>query len=191
MGDYSPIEASREPSPVPYDVMATPKVGEEIAVMETNLGRIVLRFLDDKAPNHVNNFKKLAKSGFYDGTKFHRVIPGFMIQGGDPNSRNADRSTHGTGGPGYRVNQEFNDTKHERGILSAARSSDPNSAGSQFFLMVARSGHLDGQYTAYGEVVEGMDVIDKIVALPRDQRDNPHPANPAIIEKVTIETFGA
>jgi len=169
--------------------MATPKAGEEIAVMETNHGRIVLRFLDDKAPNHVKNFKKLAREGYYDGTKFHRVIPGFMIQGGDPNSKSADRSIHGTGGPGYKVNQEFNDTKHERGILSAARSSDPNSAGSQFFLMVAKSTHLDGQYTAYGEIVEGLDVIDKIVALPRDGRDNPHPANPAIIEKVTIETY--
>jgi len=171
--------------------MATPKVGEEIAVMETNHGRIVLRFFDDKAPNHVKNFKKLAREGYYDGTKFHRVIPGFMVQGGDPNSRSADRSIHGTGGPGYKVNQEFNDTKHDRGILSAARSQDPNSAGSQFFLMVARSTHLDGQYTAYGEIVEGMDVVDKIVALPRDQRDNPKLENPAIIEKVTIETFGA
>ena len=104
--------------------MATPKVGEEIAVLQTNLGRIVLRFFDDKAPNHVNNFKKLAREGFYDGTKFHRVIPGFMIQGGDPNSRSTDRGIHGTGGPGYKVNQEFNDTPHERGILSAARSSD-------------------------------------------------------------------
>jgi len=157
--------------------------------METNHGRIVLRFFDDKAPNHVSNFKKLARSGYFDGTKFHRVIPGFMIQGGDPNSRNADRGTHGTGGPGYRINQEFNDTPHDRGILSAARSSDPNSAGSQFFLMVARSPHLDRQYTAYGEIIEGLDVVDKIVALPRDQRDNPHPANPAIIEKITIETY--
>ena len=170
--------------------MATPKVGEEIAVLETNLGKIVLRFFDDKAPNHVANFKKLARQGYFDGTKFHRVIPGFMIQGGDPNSKSPDRSIHGTGGPGYKINQEFNDTPHDRGILSAARSSDPNSAGSQFFLMHARSPHLDRQYTAYGEMIEGIEVVDKIVALPRDGRDNPHPANPAIIEKVTIETFG-
>jgi len=170
--------------------MATPKVGEEIAVLETNLGKIVLRFFDDKAPNHVANFKKLARQGYFDGTKFHRVIPGFMIQGGDPNSKSPDRSIHGTGGPGYKINQEFNDTPHDRGILSAARSSDPNSAGSQFFLMHARSPHLDRQYTAYGEIIEGIEVVDKIVALPRDGRDNPHPANPAIIEKVTIETFG-
>lgn len=170
--------------------MATPIVGEEIAVLTTNHGRIAIRFFDDKAPNHVANFKKLVREGFYDGTKFHRVIPGFMIQGGDPNSKGDDRSIHGTGGPGYRVNQEFNDTPHDRGILSAARSQDPNSAGSQFFLMVARSPHLDRQYTAYGEIIEGLDVVDKIVALPRDHRDNPHAANPAIIEKATIETFG-
>lgn len=169
--------------------MATVQPGEEVAVLQTNLGRIVLRFLEDKAPNHVANFKKLAREGFYDGTKFHRVIPGFMVQGGDPNSRLEDRNMHGTGGPATRLRAEFNDTHHARGILSAARSSDPHSAGSQFFLMVASAPHLDRQYTAYGEVVEGMDVVDKIVALPRDSRDNPLPANPAIIEKVTIEPF--
>ena len=170
--------------------MATPTVGDEIAVMQTNYGKIVIQFFPDKAPKHVENFKKLARGGFYDGTKFHRVIPGFMIQGGDPNSKSDDRSIHGTGGPGHRIPQEFNDTPHDRGILSAARSSDPNSAGSQFFLMVARSPHLDRQYSVYGEIIEGLDVVDKIVALPRDHRDNPLPANPAIIESVTIETFG-
>src|SRR5580704_19734659 len=116
-----------------------PETGtEEVAVLTTNLGDIVLRFHPEKAPEHVKNFKKLVQEGFYDGTKFHRVIPGFMIQGGDPNSKSDDRSIHGTGGPGYKINQEFNDTSHERGILSAARSSDPNSAGSQFFLMHAK-----------------------------------------------------
>jgi len=168
--------------------MPTAQPGEEIAVLQTNLGRIVLRFFTEKAPKHVENFKNLAREGFYDGTKFHRVIPGFMIQGGDPNSRSDNRAIHGTGGPAHRVPAEFNDTKHVRGILSAARSSDPNSAGSQFFLMVATSPHLDGQYTAYGEVVEGLDVIDKIVNLPRDRRDNPLEANPAILESVKIET---
>ncbi|HEY0866086.1 MAG TPA: peptidylprolyl isomerase, partial [Fimbriimonas sp.] len=108
--------------------MANPAQGEEVAVLQTNLGRIVLRFHPDKAPNHVENFKKLARSGFYDGTKFHRVIPGFMVQGGDPNSKGDNRATYGTGGPGWKVNQEFNDTKHVRGILSAARSQDVNSA---------------------------------------------------------------
>ena len=124
---------------------------EEMAVLHTNLGDIVLRFFTDKAPGHVANFKKLASEGFYDGTRFHRVIPGFMVQGGDPNSKLPDRGRHGTGGPGYQIKAEFNDKKHVRGILSAARSSDPNSAGSQFFLMVATSTHLDGQYTAYGD----------------------------------------
>jgi len=173
------------------EIMSTLTPGEDIAVLQTNLGRIVIKFFPDKAPLHVANFKKLASEGFYDGTKFHRVIPGFMVQGGDPNSRSDDRSAHGTGGPKERVRAEFNDIKHVRGIVSAARSADPNSAGSQFFLMVANSSHLDGQYSAYGQIVEGMDVVDKIVALPRDHRDNPLPANPAILEKVTIETYQA
>src|SRR5579862_1017017 len=136
-----------------------PEAVEELAVLHTNLGDIVLRFHPQKAPNHVENFKKLVREGFYNGTKFHRVIPGFMIQGGDPNSKSDDRSRHGTGGPGYQIKAEFNDTKHVRGILSAARSADPNSAGSQFFIMTATSPHLDGQYTANGEVVEGLDVV--------------------------------
>ena len=155
-------------------------------VLHTNLGDIVVGFLHEKAPRHVQNFIDLAKSGFYDVTKFHRVIPGFMVQGGDPNTRSDDRSQHGTGGPGHRVAAEFNDTLHERGILSMARSSDPNSAGSQFFIMVARSPHLDNQYSAFGQVLEGMDVVDKIVGLPRDSRDNPLPANPAIIERAEV-----
>lgn len=160
----------------------------EVVRFTTNHGDIVVGLLPDKAPKHVESFKKLVKDGFYDGTRFHRVIPGFMIQGGDPNSKSSDRSTHGTGGPGYKVPAEFNDVAHERGILSAARSSDPNSAGSQFFLMVAKSTHLDGQYSAFGQVLEGMDVVDKIVALPRDSRDNPREENPAVIEKAVVET---
>ena len=161
---------------------------KEVVRLHTNLGDIVVEFLEDKAPKHVESFKKLAREGFYDGTRFHRVIPGFMIQGGDPNTRSGPRSTHGTGNPGYTVPAEFNDVKHDRGILSAARSSDPNSAGSQFFLMVAPSPHLDRQYSAFGRVAEGMDVVDKIVALKRDPRDNPLEENPAIIEKATVET---
>jgi len=163
-------------------------VQEEVAVLHTNLGDIVLKFHPETAPKHVENFKKLARSGFYDGTKFHRVIPGFMIQGGDPNSKSDERHRHGTGGPGYQVNAEFNATKHVRGILSAARSSDPNSAGSQFFIMVASAPSLDRQYSAYGEVIEGMDIVDKIVNLPKDGRDNPLPGNPAVIESAVIET---
>jgi peptidyl-prolyl cis-trans isomerase B (cyclophilin B) len=121
----------------------------------------------------VNKFIELAKKGFYDGTTFHRVIPGFMIQGGDPNSKNPDRSSHGMGGPGYTIKAEFNDRPHRRGILSMARATHPDSAGSQFFICVADSSFLNKQYTAFGEVVSGMEVADKIVSQPRDKRDNP------------------
>ena len=159
----------------------------KIAVIETNMGTIKFKFLEDKAPGHVKNFVDLAKKGFYDGTRFHRVIPGFMIQGGDPNSKSGDRSRMGTGGPGYQIKAEFNDTKHVRGIVSMARSNNPDSAGSQFFICVADASFLDGQYTAFGQVTEGMDVVDKIVALKRDARDNPEDSNPAIMKKVTIE----
>ena len=145
----------------------------EIAVIETTMGNIEFEFLEDKAPGHTKNFKDLAKKGFYDGTTFHRVIPGFMIQGGDPNSKSADRSRHGMGGPGYTIKAEFNDTSHDRGILSMARSQDPNSAGSQFFIVVKASHFLDNQYTAFGKVIKGMGVADKIVNTPRDARDNP------------------
>jgi peptidyl-prolyl cis-trans isomerase B (cyclophilin B) len=137
------------------------------------LGDIILRFYTDAAPNHVKNFVNLAKQKFYDGTTFHRVIPGFMIQGGDPNSKNPDRASHGMGGPGHRVKAEFNSRPHKRGVLSMARSNDPDSAGSQFFICVADANFLDWQYTAFGEVVSGMEVADKIVAMKRDGRDNP------------------
>jgi peptidyl-prolyl cis-trans isomerase B (cyclophilin B) len=137
------------------------------------LGDIVLRFFSDVAPGHVKNFTKLAKEEFYNGTTFHRVIPGFMIQGGDPNSKNPDRATHGMGGPGHRVKAEFNSKPHKRGTLSMARSNDPDSAGSQFFICVADANFLDWQYTAFGEVVSGMDVADNVVNMKRDGRDNP------------------
>lgn len=153
--------------------MATLAQAQEVAVLETSLGTIELEFFDDKAPSHVKNFKDLAKKGFFDGTSFHRVIPGFMIQGGDPNSKDADRSNDGTGGPGYSINAEFNDVSHDRGVLSMARSQNPNSAGSQFFIVVKNAHFLDGQYTAFGKVTKGMDVADKIVAVKRDARDNP------------------
>ena len=136
-------------------------------------GEIVLQFYPEVSPNHVDNFCKLVKEKFYDGTTFHRVIPGFMIQGGDPNSKNPDRSTHGMGGPGYCVNAEFNDRPHKRGVLSMARAQDPNSAGSQFFICVADASFLNGQYSAFGEVESGMDVVDRIVNVKRDGNDNP------------------
>ena len=143
------------------------------AVIETNLGNIELRFFPDIAPKHVENFLTLAKSGFYDGTIFHRVIPGFMIQGGDPNTKGTDKSKYGQGGPEQTVKAEFNERSHKRGILSMARSRHPDSAGSQFFIVVKDSPFLDRQYTVFGEVVSGIDVADKIVSQERDGRDNP------------------
>jgi cyclophilin family peptidyl-prolyl cis-trans isomerase len=150
------------------------KMNETKAIIETKFGNIELKFFPDVAPNHVNNFIELAKKGFYDGTTFHRVIPGFMIQGGDPNSKNPDKSSHGMGGPGYSVKAEFNNKPHKRGTLSMARAASPDSAGSQFFICVADAPFLDKQYTVFGEAVSGMDVVDKIVNQPRDSRDNPN-----------------
>lgn len=144
------------------------------AIIETRYGNIELKFYPDVAPNHVKNFIKLAKEGFYDGTIFHRVIPGFMIQGGDPNTKGPNKDIYGSGGPGYNVKAEFNRIGHKRGILSMARSRHPDSAGSQFFIVVKDSHFLDGQYTVFGEVVNGMDAADKIVNLPRDSRDLPN-----------------
>jgi peptidyl-prolyl cis-trans isomerase B (cyclophilin B) len=150
------------------------KMSETKAVIETKFGNIELRFFPEVAPNHVNNFIELAQKGFYDGTTFHRVIPGFMIQAGDPNTKNPDRSQHGMGGPGYTVRAEFNQKPHKRGTLSMARSSNPDSAGSQFFICVANAAFLDRQYTVFGEVISGMEVVDKIVSQPRDKQDNPN-----------------
>lgn len=145
----------------------------ETGIIETTMGNIEIEFFEDKAPGHVKNFKDLAQKGFYNGTTFHRVIPGFMIQGGDPNTKGEDRSNHGMGSPGYTIKAEFNDTPHDRGILSMARAQDPDSAGSQFFIVVKDSHFLDGQYTVFGKVKSGLDVADKIVNAARDSRDNP------------------
>ena len=150
------------------------KMSETTAIIETKFGNIELKFFPDVAPNHVNNFIELAKKGFYDGTLFHRVIPNFMIQGGDPNTKNPDRSKHGMGGPGHTVKAEFNNKPHKRGTLSMARSNHPDSAGSQFFICVADAPFLNQKYTAFGEVVSGMEVADKIVSQPRDKGDNPN-----------------
>ncbi|MBX7057704.1 MAG: peptidylprolyl isomerase [Leptospirales bacterium] len=148
---------------------------DEVAVISTPHGDITIRFFPDLAPGHVENFKKLAREGFYDGTIFHRVIPGFMIQGGDPNTKDLNAvQSYGMGGPGYQIRAEFSSRSHKRGIVSMARSQNPNSAGSQFFICVADSPFLDGQYTVFGEVVSGMDVADRIVAEPRNQSDLPH-----------------
>lgn len=144
------------------------------AIVKTKFGEMELVFFPELAPRHVESFLTLAGKGFYDGTIFHRVIPGFMIQGGDPNTKDpSNRQSYGNGGPGYTLPAEFNRIPHERGIVSAARAADPNSAGSQFFIVIDKAPHLDGKYTVFGEVVRGMDVADTIVQQPRDRRDNP------------------
>ena len=153
-------------------------------IVNTNLGNIQFELLSDIAPETVRNFIKLTKSGFYDGTLFHRVIPKFMIKGGDPNTKESDKSTWGTGGPGYNMKAEFNSRSHLRGIVSMARSSDPDSAGSQFFIVTSDSTFLDREYTVFGQVVDGMEVADKIVNLPRD--DNDCPLQEAKMIQVTI-----
>ena len=136
---------------------------KDVSVIETAKGIIKIKLFDDIAPNHALNFKKLCNSGFYDRTSFHRVVRDFMIQGGDILSRDSNRENDGAGSPGWSIEAEFNKKEHKRGTLSMARSSDPNSAGSQFFICVKDSPWLDGQYTVFGKVVEGMDVVDKIV----------------------------
>ena len=160
---------------------------KEIAVISTKFGDIKLEFFDEIAPKHVESFKLHAQNGYYDGTIFHRVIPGFMIQGGDPLSKSEDKSRHGTGGNAAKyfgigdensestwdLPAEFSATPHERGTLSMARSQNPDSGGSQFFICVADARFLDNQYTVFGKVVSGMDVVDSIVNAPRDARDNP------------------
>ena len=153
--------------------------------IETNFGNIEFNLLPELAPETVRNFVKLAESEFYNGSLFHRVIPGFMIQGGDHNTKNPElRAQWGMGGPGYTVNAEFSSRSHLRGIVSMARSTDPNSAGSQFFIVTTDSTFLDREYTVFGEVTQGMDVADKIVNLPRDQGDCPQ--EDAKMLKVTI-----
>ena len=145
------------------------------AIIKTKFGEMEIKFFPELAPKHVENFITLAKSGFYDKTIFHRVIPGFMIQGGDPNTKDPNRkSEYGMGGPPTKLKAEFNSKSHTRGIVSMARSNNPDSAGSQFFIVVKDSTFLDRQYTAFGEVVRGMDVADKIVNSPRGQNDLPN-----------------
>ncbi len=153
--------------------------------LETTMGDIVIQLMPDVAPKHSENFLKLVSEGFYDNTTFHRVIPGFMIQGGDPNSKDDNRANDGIGGPGYTVEAEIS-AKHERGSLAAARKADQvnpekRSSGSQFYICVVPTTQLDGHYTVFGKVTQGMDIADKIVAAPRDPRDNP-------LAKIVIET---
>jgi len=160
----------------------------EVAIISTTKGEFVMEFWPEVAPKTVANFKKLAAEGFYDGTSFHRIIAGFMAQGGDPLTKDLDQEArYGTGDPGYKIPAEFNSRKHTRGVISMARSADPDSAGSQFFLMLGDATHLDGQYSAFGKVVKGLDVLDKIEAVPVTTSPNGEPSKPT--ERVEIESI--
>ena len=170
---FTGLQGYAQQAPKKFTAQEIKKMSMTKAVIETKFGNITLEFFPDVAPGHVKNFIDLAKKGFYDGTTFHRVIPGFMIQGGDPNSKNPDKRTHGQGGPGYTIKAEFNDRPHKRGTLSMARAQNPDSAGSQFFICVKDAPFLNHQYTVFGEVESGMEAVDKIVSQPRDQNDNP------------------
>jgi len=177
-----------QPAPVPEAKAAEEEkpmsnYENKIAELHTSMGEIDLRFFPEVAPNHVKNFIDLSEKGFYNGSKFHRVIEGFVIQGGDPNTISGPRGTWGTGGSGKNVSAEFNSIHHGRGILSMARSRDINSASSQFFICVADVPSLDNQYTVFGQVTKGMDVVDKIVAASKGMEN---PSDPVTLEKVVV-----
>ena len=168
---------------VPASRAADEKAAKEVAVIKTSAGEMVAEFWPEVAPKTVENFKKLAKAGFYDGTAFHRVIPNFMIQGGDPKTKDDSKPLEwGTGGPGYKVEAEFNDRKHVRGVLSMARTADPNSAGSQFFICHGSPSSLDHQYTAFGKLIKGDDVLEKIATTKTGAGDRP-------VERINVESI--
>ena len=159
-------EEKKETSP-----MSTPN---EVAVIKTSEGEMVVQFWTDAAPNTIENFKKLARQGLYDGTIFHRIVKGFMIQGGDPNSKDsAKENSYGQGGPGYEIKAEFNNHSHDHGVISMARGPDPDSAGSQFFICLAPVRRLDGQYTTFGKLIKGDDVLEKIATTQTRPQDRP------------------
>tara|TARA_B100000686_G_C16685829_1_gene914743 strand:+ start:770 stop:1447 length:678 start_codon:yes stop_codon:yes gene_type:complete len=174
------------------------KIKKHVGVISTTYGDMTVEFFDKVAPKHVESFKMHVANGYYDGTIFHRVIPGFMIQGGDPNTKGDNKASYGTGGHAakyygigdkevpktWSLPSEFNDIKHTKGILSMARSNNPNSGGSQFFICAADAPHLNGQYTVFGQVIEGTGIIEQIVNLPRDVRDNP---NQRVEVKIRLE----
>ena len=180
-------EKKVEPLSLKSTKKAEPKPQKEVAVISTQFGDMVVEFYERAAPKHVESFKLHAESGYYDGTIFHRVIPGFMIQGGDLNTKGENKSIYGQGGhaakfygigkednpSSWDIPAESNDIKHTIGVLSMARTNNPNSAGSQFFICAGDASHLDAQYTVFGKVIEGLGVIDKIVSMARDERDNP------------------
>ena len=161
----------------------------EVAVIKTSEGEMVVQFWTDAAPNTIENFKKLARSGFYDGTIFHRIVKGFMIQGGDPLSKDLKKEgSYGTGGPGYKIKAEFNDHPHARGVISMAREMDPDSAGSQFFICLAPVPRLDHQYTTFGKLIKGDDVLEKIGNAPVTSAngENSKPTKRVVINKIDI-----
>ena len=160
----------------------------EVAVIKTSEGDMVVQFWTDAAPKTIENFKKLARQGFYDGTIFHRIVKEFMIQGGDPNSKDpAKENSYGQGGPGYNIKAEFNDHSHDRGVISMARSSDPDSAGSQFFICLAPVHRLDHQYTTFGKLIKGQDVLEKIGDIPVTRNSTGEPSKPS--KRVVIESI--
>src|SRR6266513_1252437 len=173
-------EEKKEASPM--------STSNEVAVIKTNEGEMVVQFWTDAAPNTVENFKKLAHQGFYNGTIFHRIVKGFMIQGGDPNSKDpAKENSYGQGGPGYKIKAEFNDHPHERGVISMARGPDPDSAGSQFFICLAPVPRLDRQYTTFGKLIKGADVLEKIGDIPVTRNSSGETSKPT--KRVVIESI--
>jgi peptidyl-prolyl cis-trans isomerase B (cyclophilin B) len=166
----------------------TMNASNEVAVIKTSEGEMVVQFWTDAAPNTIENFKKLAREGYYDGTIFHRIVKGFMIQGGDPNSKDpAKENSYGEGGPSYKVKAEFNDHSHQRGVISMARSSDPDSAGSQFFICLAPVPRLDHQYTTFGKLIKGADVLEKIGDTPVTRNNSGETSKPT--KRVVIESI--
>ncbi len=168
----------------------TVNASNEVAVIKTSEGEMVVQFWTDAAPNTIDNFKKLARQGFYDGTIFHRIVKGFMIQGGDPDSKDpAKEESYGQGGPGYKVKAEFNNHSHQRGVISMARGPDPDSAGSQFFICLAPVPRLDHQYTTFGKLLKGDDVLQKIGDTPVTRNSSGEMSKPTkrvVIESVKI-----
>jgi len=169
--------------------------GNEVAVIKTSEGDMVVEFWTDAAPNTIENFKKLARAGFYNGTIFHRIVKAFMIQGGDPNSKDPSKENrYGEGGPGYKIKAEFNDHSHERGVISMAREPDPDSAGSQFFICLAPVPRLDHQYTTFGKLIKGDDVLGKIGDTPVSRNsmgEMSKPTKRVTIEKIDIVPAGS
>lgn len=185
---FAEEKAAAKPAAAKPAAKKSAATADEVAVMETSKGRMVIEFWPKDAPKTVANFKKLARSGFYNGTGFHRIIPGFMVQGGDPKSKNPKAPDLGTGGPGWTIPDEFNAHKHEKGVLSMAHTSEPNSGGSQFFLMHGNAPFLDRKYTAFGHVIEGMDVVDKIAAVKTGPNPMMANENSKPLEWVTVKS---